>query len=271
LETVTENSRTGESKVAGVSPEVLQQRVVDQGMQLGARATRPGARTVSKINTPQFKAAVDQRIAELDAQGKTIDSADIASRVDPSQMPDLNTADVAQNTKTVKGVRDKFLASQPVQMKPSEVQAFKVATDKSLGERAFQRISGPAESAELRLRTGAMEELENLLPDLKGLNQDTQTSIYLSRALLKAAKSTSTWRQATSLPNALTALGGFAVGGYKGAIVLPILKQIIDRPDVKSALAIAIDRMAKFKANQGISSQPLNPALYGQGEQDRQP
>jgi hypothetical protein len=274
LETVTENPKTGESKVPGVSVEQLQNRVVSQGIDKGLIASRAGAKG-SRLNTKAYKAEIDRRISDIETQqlgpGNVVSRDAVANYVDPTQMPDLNTVNRAQDTATAMAVKDKFVADRTPQMPASESQAVKVATDKSLGERAFQGISGPAEKGELRLRTGLMNELESLDPGLEGVNQNTQTSIFLTRAILKAAKSTNTWKQATSTPNLITSGLGYATLGYKGAIILPILRQIIDRPDVKSALAIAIDRMAKFKADQGISSQPLNPALYGQGEQDRQP
>lgn len=221
-----------------------------------------GIRKIAK-NLKDIRDSVNQKIAA--ARGVTIDPQEVAKRLDATQLQFGNQALPKQDLAAIDAARaqwlDRYAIKDPVtgavtgynQIPVEEAQKLKTGTY-AVNSKKYGELSAASMEAEKALARGIKEELENVIPELKGLNARSGVLIELDKQLVKAVRRRGNWE--IFGPGIYGSLGGIGVGmasgsAEAGAVTGAILTLLRD-PNVKSRLAIAIDRARK-----------VNPGKWG--------
>ncbi len=221
--------------------------IVDTSTDLGVR-----------IKTGDIVNAIDDLVADANRQGL--------------KMPDL---------KRLKKLRDDFKAQHGAILTPSQVQEIKVGLNKGFVPDLESRIGQVTKKFDDKIRRQAKLQLEEIHPELKGLNKDLGVSIELreaiEEALIKAEK-----RQvpvsglvagglAGSIVGAGTGSVGAALGSgvaFAGASIL--IDRVLKSPNVQIAVARALHKVNIGLAKTGDLSKITRPAFQA-GRVEQQP
>lgn len=164
----------------------------------------------------------------------------------------------------VQKVIDEFKTSQPEQIPIGKVQIFKQDLNKTLDD-FYKKINRgetlkPNEWAETRaaLADGMRQQITDILPELKNLNQREGSLIELNKSLRQAVNRIDN-KNILSLLSSTYATAGAVLGGAKGAAMGLISNYIINNPKVSSRLAIALYKGKKASLAQ--TSKYARPAL----------
>lgn len=132
--------------------------------------------------------------------------------------------------------------SIPVPIPASEAQAVKSGTYRSLKDKAYGELKGAEIEAQKALARGIREELVSAFPEIGSLSAREAASMGLSTALEHAVRRGANHQLfGIGTPLAVGAAADVTGSGAMAA-VLGGLRGIIDNPQVKSRLAIAIKR-----------------------------
>lgn len=165
---------------------------------------------------------------------------------------------------TAQDVVNEFKASQPEQIPIGKVQTFKQDLNRTLDEFYKKMNSGQnihhKEWAEARaaLADGMREQLTQILPELKSLNQREGALIELNKSLRQAVNRIDN-KNILSLIGSTYATAGGVLGGAKGAVMGILSNYIVNNPKVNSRLAIALYKGKKASIAQ--KSKFAKPAL----------
>jgi len=135
------------------------------------------------------------------------------------------------------------------QIPVEEAQGMKQGTYR-VNAKKYNELSSAQMEAEKALARGIKEELENIFPDLKGLNAREGALIELRNQLVRAVGRTKNWEVFT--PGLYGTLGGIGVGaaaGWEAGGATAAVMSLLRNPVVKSRLAIALTKAAKNAGN----------------------
>ncbi len=221
--------------------------IVDTSTDLGVR-----------IKTGDIVNAIDDLVSDANRQG-------------------LKTPDLKRLNK----LRDDFKAQHGAILTPSQVQEIKVGLNKGFVPDLESRIGQVTKKFDDKVRREAKLQLEEIHPELKGLNKDLGVSIELreaiEEALIKAEK-----RQvpvsglvagglAGSIVGASTGRVGAALGSgvaFAGASIL--IDRVLKSPNVQIAVARALHKVNLGLAKTGDLSRITRPAFQA-GRIEQQP
>lgn len=261
--------------------EAKRESVLKTGMQERIPITKKGlGRTQQMIE--DLKGKIEEKIAAYqeanpDAQ---ISPVAVASRADQAKSA-FNTVTREQDLSQIQNIKNRFLNDRSVEMpdpnappsvpgesflpggkKPpatireevplslTEAQRIKQNTYKQLGERAYGERKGPGPEAEKAIARGLKEELETFLPEIKQMNAKEGALIQFEKVLRRAVAREGN-HQVFGIGTPAAGGLGYALGGKWLAAPAAALKYFIDKPSVKSHLAILMNRVRQIREGQG--------------------
>lgn len=167
-------------------------------------------------------------------------------------------------------VIDEF-KTRPSHIPLEKAQSFKQDLNRRLDD-FYKKVSKggtvkPDEWAEARaaLADGLRNEITDILPELKGLNQREGALIELNKSLRQAVNRIENRNILSLLASTYAGAGGI-IGGTKGAIVGLLTNYIINNPKVNSRLAIAMHKARQAsKAPKPMKFAPARQTAFQAG------
>lgn len=190
----------------------------------------------SKINSIGQK--ITQGITGPAMAGRTVNAGKVLATLDDLENFYRNTAAPKQSLDIIQGLRDEFAQYHGVPMTLDVAQQLKVNTyqllKQSYGEMKSAKIEGLKNIAR-----GLKEQIEQVWPEVKGLNEEQSKLLGLDDALYRAL-----WRienhQMMGIGSGIAGTAGHAVMGGPGAVAGLLGKFVLDDPTIKSKIAIAL-------------------------------
>lgn len=176
--------------------------------------------------------------------GATVDPFKVATRLSDTSKRFASQVNPEADLNAIGESGNEFLRNNPEPIPAVAAQDLKSGTYTSLKDKAYGEQKSATVEAQKALARGIKEELENQFPEIKGLNAQQGQAASLQKALTRAVQRIDN-HQLFGLGTPLAAAAGGAVAGGPGAIVLGILKHVIDQPAMKSQLAYTLARAGK--------------------------
>jgi hypothetical protein len=195
----------------------------------------------------------------------------VASRLNPVMQRAAQQVNPMGDLGTISDVGQEFTGTHPGQIPATQAQAIKTGTYQALGEKSFGELKGASIEAQKALARGLKEELENQFPELKNLNAQQKQlfdlAIPINRALGRINN-----RELLGIGTPIAGGAAEAVtGNAHVGMAAAIMKQIFEHPEVKSRLAIALNRsgLSLKAANARVAefSSALSGQAANEGEQ----
>jgi len=218
---------------------------IKTGLEIGAVPTEKGLAKVGGL-IDEIDNAIQAPITEAAGQGKTVNADKVISHLEgiretfakqANPKPDLDIID-----STIQGFKDYHGQEIPIDL----AQEIKRGTYLQLKGK-YGRLGSAGIEAEKGLARGLKEEIYSTLeqehPELKSLGQKEGAYLALNQSLENAVKRIQN-RDIVGIGTPIATSAGKLVAGAPGAFA-GFLSRVIDMPQVKSRLAIAISKGAK--------------------------
>lgn len=187
-----------------------------------------------------IRSEINKGVQAKAASGDSIDTSRVLDRLTDLEDFYKNSAAPQSALDTLQGIRDEFQSFHGQKLPIDKAQQIKINTyqllKKSYGEMAAAKVEGLKQVAR-----GIKEEISNVFPEIADLNEHQSKLLGLDEALTRAV-----WRienhQIMGIGSPLAAAGGHALAGGPGAIMGFAGKYLIDAPEIKSKLALALAR-----------------------------
>lgn len=215
------------------------QELIRYGLKLGIPVNQNGLARVNE-RIVDLGHEIEQGIIKHSAQGRTVDSSKVLSAMDELEHFYRNTATPKEALDRLAAIRKEFVQFHGQQIPIGKAQQLKVNTYRELktayGEMKAAKIEGLKQ-----VTRGLKEEIEQVFPEISGLNAEQSKALGLEQSLERAL-----WRienhQMLGLGSPAAAAAGGAMMGKTGAAMGLMSKYVFDHPALKSKLAI---RLAK--------------------------
>lgn len=206
---------------------------------------------------------VQQKIADLQKQitdgvqahaiaGRAVDSSKVLASLDDLENFYRNTAAPQKSLDTLTGIRNEFQQFHGQQVPIEKAQQIKINTYQELKQSYGDMMSARVEGLKAVTR-GLKEQIESVFPEIKGLNAEQSKLLDLDGALARAVFRSQNQQVMGIGPTVATA-AGHTVMGAPGAAVGFAGKLLLDNPELKSKLAIALTKA-------GAGSQATAPII----------
>lgn len=160
----------------------------------------------------------------------------------------------------------------PGSLPASEAQAMKSGTYTALGNKAYGELKGASVEAQKALARGLKEEIAKQFPEISKLNADESRLLDLQPVLERAVNRVSN-HQVIGIGTPVAGAAAKAVTNSNWVSgVASVMKAVLDNPNVKSRLAIAISKSSKIPVSeaaarvQAYSSSLAATAAASQGD-----
>lgn len=269
-------------KPSTVMPPAQRARIVQTGLQEGIPVSKGGLQNIGDA-IDQVNAEIANKIAAnptrpIDPRTAVQNLAGVRQRFTNQVNPraDLAAIDAAgQEFSENQGIPPTGAAGPVPAMNAADAQAMKQGTYRALGDKAYGEVGSASKEAQKALARGLKEELANQFPELNELNARDGRLIDLQDSLERAVGRISN-HQIMGIGTPIVGSAAKAVtGSSKIAGVASVIKAVLDNPNVKSRLAIAVSqgktpamvqipRIAAYGAALSRASQPQSlPFLPG--------
>lgn len=248
------NSLLGRMLLLGKTPEGAYESAMKPSTTIPAATRGRLAQTGLSEGIPVSQAGVEKLSGLIDNVNQKI--ADTVA-ADPNRP--VSTAPAVQN---LQGVRqrfatqvnprsdlqaiqeagDEFQQTYGQQMPAEQAQAVKQGTYRALGDKAYGELKGASIESQKALARGLKDELATQFPELNDLNARDSRLLDLQDSLERAVNRIGN-HQAVGIGTPIAAAGVRAVtNSNKLAAVAGFMKAVLDNPNVKSRLAIALSQ-----------------------------
>lgn len=215
------------------------EQAISTGLQEAIPVSKAGAEKLSAL-IEDVNDAIANEIGS--GKGKTINSRAVASRLPGVSARFADQVNPETDLEAVRSARAEFLRNQPDEIPAAEAQSLKQGTYAQLKDKAYGELKSASIEAQKALARGIKEELNAQFPELADLNQ-RDSNLYNLESVLEKAVAREGNHQLGGIGTPLAAAGAKAVtNSNKVAAVTGALKAILDNPNVKSRLAIALNR-----------------------------
>jgi len=229
-------------------PAAAINKVVKTGVREGIPVSAEGLETV-KDRIAGLNTGIQSVIDDLAQRGVTVDPAEVAKRVEQVR-PQFKTVNSTDHMAALDKVKQQFLSENPKPIPANEAQAMKQKTYKDLRDQ-YGKLGTSDTEGQKALARGIKEELASQFPELTALNARESEFIGLDRVLERAVKRVGN-RDLVPL----------ASNGW-----LTMVKKLVEDPEVKSRLAIALDRASKVKSPTLPAAAPRTGSIFSRIEQ----
>jgi F0F1-type ATP synthase membrane subunit c/vacuolar-type H+-ATPase subunit K len=177
--------------------------------------------------------------------GATVNPFKIASRLSDTAQRFATQVTPEADLNAVSETGNEFLRNNPGPIPAAQAQAMKQGTYQQLSNKAYGELASSTVEAQKALARGIKEELEQQFPEIKALNAEQGKMIGLDSVLQRAVQRINN-HQLLGIGTPLAAgAGGVLTGSPAGAAAAGAMKLILDNPEVKSKLAIALSQASK--------------------------
>jgi hypothetical protein len=178
--------------------------------------------------------------------------ARFANQVTPQ--PDLNEiSQVQSNFLKNPKVAPQGAGPSPGSLPAADAQAMKSGTYRALGDKAYGELKGANIEAQKALARGLKDEIATQFPEISGLNAAESKLLDLQPVLEKAVNRISNHQ----IVGIGTPIAGAATTAVTGSTTLGkvgmVVKAVLDNPNVKSRLAIAVSKGGKIPYSQALA------------------
>lgn len=188
---------------------------------------------------------VKQQIQTGSNAGATIDPQAVATRADQIKSKFATQVNPNSDLSAIDAARQEFLNNNPSPIPAADAQAMKQGTYTQLKGKAYGELQSATIEAQKALARGIKEELEQQFPEIKSINAQQGRLIGLDGALDRAVNRINNHQLLGLGTPAAAAAGGVMTGTPMGAAAAAAMKMILDNPEVKSKLAIALNQSSK--------------------------
>jgi hypothetical protein len=232
---------------------------IDQIVQTGLEQGVPVSHTGIEKLTDLVDDLNDKIKAEIQAQpDRPVSSGKVLQRLNPVVDKFSTQVNPAADLNSIYESGKEFAESQPGDIPAAQAQALKQGTYQQLKGRSYGELKSATIESQKALARGLKEELNNAFPELANLNASESKLLNLQPVLEKAV-------QRVGNHNLIGISGPIAAGATEALTGSPgiatsagILKTILDNPNVKSNLAIALYRAARNPGELSTVSQRLD-------------
>lgn len=246
------------AKIAQPAAERLYQSALKPPVVKGAQAAKEVVQTglahgipVSEAGATKLSGLIDDLNGKIkdtiDAgaqQGATIDPNAVAQRVDATRSKFARQVNPDADLAAIDKAKDEFLSGPGAGPIPADMaQDLKTGTYQQI-RKSYGKLSGAQVEAQKALARGIKEELATTFPEIAAMN-DTDSKLLRLQPTLDRAVARVSNHDMLGLGTPVVAGVGAAVAGGPGAAVGALLKHVLDNPEMKSQLALAISAGAK--------------------------
>ena len=230
------STRLSPTKVAGA---------VNTGLENGIPVSEAGLAKIGELIgnvNDSIKAQIDTGAR----QGVTIDPNAVASRLNDVRSRFSRQVAPAGDLNRIDAIQNDFKSGPGAGPIPADLaQSLKQGTYQQLKDAAYGSLKSAEIESQKALARGIKEELATQFPELKDLNAKDSAFYNLEPLLEKAVQRISN-HQLGGIGTPITAGAAKAVTGSNAAAgVAGALKAIVDNPNVKSRLAIMLNKASK--------------------------
>jgi hypothetical protein len=267
----TENVALGLYKSAIKPPAVTkkftlaeQNEVLREGMNAGIMPTQFGIDKLQGL-IDDINGSISSKIKMGSEQGLVISPNNIITRLDDLKAFYENMPDSAPYIEAIKKVENGLIYKGTFKYKkgiPLDKAQDMKTTIYTVLKKSYGELSDATKEANKNVARGLKEELVSIYPELKELNK--QDSLYLKlEPMIEKAVGRIDKRDIMGIG---TPIAGGAVasiaGGHAGATAM-LLKAVLDHPNVKAYLAIALNKAKKGGIGKGMIDQRLQSYVAG--------
>lgn len=259
-------------KPSTVMPPAQRAKIVQTGLQEGIPVSKGGLEKISTL-IDQVNAEISNKIAADPT--RPISTQPAIQNLQGTKQRFATQVNPRADLQAINEAGKEFGQTFGSQMPAEQAQAVKQGTYRALGDKAYGELKGASIEAQKALARGLKEELANQFPELNDLNARDSRLIDLQTALERSVGRISN-HQIMGIGTPIVGSAAKAVtGSNKLAGVAAVMKAVLDNPNVKSRLAIALSRgktspmmqvprIAAYGAALGSSSRPQSlPFLPG--------
>lgn len=190
---------------------------------------------IDDVNS-KIKAVVDS------APNRPINKFAVASRLQDTANKFKTQVSPTADMNAISDVGNDFLDTAPNPIPAAQAQAMKQGTYRALGDKAYGELKGASIEAQKSLARGLKEELAAQFPELKNLNAADSRLLDLQPVLERAVNRIGNHQLiGIGTPIAAGAVKAVTTSGKLGAVA-GIMKAVLDNPNIKSRLAIALNK-----------------------------
>lgn len=212
-------------------------QLVKTGLDEGIPVSSAGlAKVDSKIGDLQKQ--ISTGIKDRAAAGLGIDTTKVVDGLSDLEDFYKKTATPISALQTISDLKDEFQAYHGQTIPVDLAQQIKINTYQAL-RKSYGEMKGAQIEGVKQIARGIKDQISNVFPEIKGLNENQSHLLELNDALHRAV-----WRienhQIMGLGAPMAATAGHAVLGGPGAVAGLVGKLVLEDPSVKSRLAIAL-------------------------------
>lgn len=230
-------------------PEAQRVAAAQTGLEQNIPVSKAGLEKIAD-GIDDLNTAISDKIKTGQSQGVTVNPFKVASKL--GETADKFATQVAPDAdlRAISKTGNEFLKNQGGEPIPIEkAQAMKQGTYKVLQGKYGEQGSASVE-AQKALARGLKDEIANQFPEIQGLNA-AESKLLNLQPLLERAVARIGNHQMLGIGTPITAGATKAVtGSGKLAAVAAVMKAVLDDPNIKSRIAIAVQRGSKGTISQ---------------------
>ena len=240
-----------EAYQSALKPSITKGNVkIQQAVNTGLNSEIP----VSKAGVEKLQSLIDNTndsIADTIAAGpaKTVNKFKVASRLSDTAEQFSNQVTPAEDLRAISKTGNEFLRDQPAEIPAAAAQKMKQGTYRQLGSKAYGELKASQIESQKALARGLKEELAEQFPELKELNAKDSEFYNLQGMLEKAVDRVSNHDTIGIGTPVAVGAAKTLTGSASVAAVVGLVKAIVDNPNVKSRLAIAVNKASKGRVS----------------------
>lgn len=251
-ETAPVKSTFGRLLLLGKTPEAAYESALKPSTTLGAAERTKLAQTglsegvpVSQKGLEKLGSLIDDINSQIAGKIKfnpnvPINKFKVASRLGQTAQKFSTQVSPSSDLSAISDVGNDFLNTAPNPIPAVEAQAMKQGTYRALGDKAYGELKGASVEAQKSLARGLKDELAQQFPELKELNARDGRLLDLQDSLERAVGRIGNHQLiGVGTPIAAGAVKAVSGSGKLGAVA-GVMKAVLDNPNVKSHLAIAL-------------------------------
>lgn len=226
-------------------PMADRKTIVDAGLKEGIILTEDGlARTESAVKS--LNKQIEDIITPAAKAGETIDSSSILKGLDDLYTNFYSNTPNPQPFKdAIDNAKQLFVAAHGNAIPIDEAQRMK-QTIYALNKKAYGDLKGIQIEMNKTIARKIKDEIVLAHPEISKLNAKESALIKLEHEIERAVKGINN-KDIVGLRDAVEATAGAAAGGVPGAVVTGIMGKLIDRPQIKARIGIALDASRRKK------------------------
>lgn len=261
----------GRAALLGKTPEAAYESALKPSTTL-SQAERAGViKTGLEQGIPISKGGLEKLGGQIEAvndaikgeiakdPNRPIDPNKVATRADEARAKFAQQVNAGGDLQAIEDSKRQFLNEQGAKiggqappMNAADAQVMKQGTYRVLKGKFGEQGSASVE-AQKALARGLKEEIAEQFPEIKGLNADLSKMLDLEPILERAVSRISN-HQAIGIGTPVAGVAAEALTKSSGVgIVASVIKGVIDNPNVKSRIAIAVSKSSKIPISQAMA------------------